>query len=135
MVPRREKLVFNFGVPIQFQILSKSVKLKFSAVPARNASVSHLQNCLQNSTGQTRSFNYEAQDFLKLLVQSYYTHNFYVSRIITRYKFVPRASYNCIKRLFTAGQKTAQTKAKKLHRNQNQARLTGNNIQYAYLGK
>ena len=38
MFPRPEKLVFNFGVQIWFFLSSESIKLKLSAVPARNAS-------------------------------------------------------------------------------------------------
>ena len=38
MVPWKEKLVFNFGVPIYYFLLLESDKLKVSAVPAWNAS-------------------------------------------------------------------------------------------------
>ena len=41
MFPRTEKLVFNFGVPIQFFLLSESINVKFLAVPACNTSVHH----------------------------------------------------------------------------------------------
>ena len=39
MFPRTEKLVFNFDVPVKFFLSSESIKLKFSPVPAQNASV------------------------------------------------------------------------------------------------
>ena len=35
MFPRTNKLVCNFGVPIKFFLLSKSIKLKLLALPAR----------------------------------------------------------------------------------------------------
>ena len=38
MLPRQGKLVFNFGVRIKFFLSSESIKLKFLAVPAQNAS-------------------------------------------------------------------------------------------------
>ena len=40
MVSRREKLVFNFGVPVKFLLSTESVKLNILAVPAQNASAS-----------------------------------------------------------------------------------------------
>ena len=46
MVPRQEKLVLISGVKIYFLLSSKSVKLKFLALPARNTSASfHLFWC------------------------------------------------------------------------------------------
>ena len=38
MGPRREQLVFNSGLPIRMLLSMESVKLRFPAVPARNAS-------------------------------------------------------------------------------------------------